>query len=40
MAGIRDSSIAELQHNVVALAKAAKVLGLPIVPRLFGPIFD
>jgi len=29
--GIRDYSIAELKHNVVGLAKAASVLGLPIV---------
>jgi hypothetical protein len=31
MTGVRDYSIAELKHNVVALAKAAKVLKLPIV---------
>lgn len=31
MTGIRDYSIAELKHNVVGLAKAARVLGLPIV---------
>jgi nicotinamidase-related amidase len=29
--GVRDYSIGELKHNVVALAKAAKALGLPIV---------
>jgi nicotinamidase-related amidase len=29
--GVRDMPIAELKHNVVALAKAAKVLHLPIV---------
>jgi nicotinamidase-related amidase len=29
--GVRDYSIAELKHNVVALAKAAKVLGLPVI---------
>src|SRR5215467_3050895 len=31
MTGVRDISIGELKHNVVALAKAAKALGLPIV---------
>jgi nicotinamidase-related amidase len=31
MSGVRDYSIAELKHNVVALAKAAKALKLPIV---------
>jgi len=30
--GVRDISVGELKHNVVGLAKAAKVLGLPIVP--------
>lgn len=29
--GVRDYSTGELKHNVVALAKAAKVLDLPIV---------
>jgi nicotinamidase-related amidase len=29
--GVRDISVAELKHNVVGLAKAAQVLGLPIV---------
>src|SRR5205809_2770584 len=29
--GIRDIDVAQLKHNVVRLAKAAKVLGLPIV---------
>lgn len=29
--GVRDIPIAELKHNVVALAKAARVLGLPVV---------
>jgi len=29
--GVRDIDLAELKHNVVALAKAAQVLGLPIV---------
>jgi nicotinamidase-related amidase len=31
MSGVHDYSIAELKHNVVGLAKAAKVLKLPIV---------
>jgi nicotinamidase-related amidase len=31
MSGVRDYSIAELKHNVVGLAKAAKALNLPIV---------
>ncbi|PRQ08778.1 isochorismatase family protein [Enhygromyxa salina] len=29
--GIRDYSVAELKHNVIGLARAAKALGLPIV---------
>lgn len=29
--GVRDMSVGELKHNVVALAKAARVLGVPIV---------
>src|ERR1700749_1593383 len=29
--GVRDMTVSELKHNVVGLAKAAKVLGLPIV---------
>lgn len=45
MTGIRDYSIAELKHNVVGLARAAKILGLPIVTTttsadtLWGPAF-
>ena len=45
MTGIRDYSIAELKHNVVGLAKAARILGLPIVTTttsadaLWGPAF-
>ena len=45
MTGIRDYSIAELKHNVVGLAKAARVLGLPIVTTttssetMWGPAF-
>ena len=30
--GVRDITVSDLKHNVVSLAKAAKVLGLPIVP--------
>lgn len=41
--GVRDITVGELKHNVVALTKAAKVLGLPIVatatsPDMWGPI--
>ena len=45
MTGVRDYSIAELQHNVVGLAKAAKVLKLPIIvtttarDSMWGPTF-
>lgn len=45
MTGVRDYSVAELKHNVVGLAKAAKALGLPIVATttsastLWGPAF-
>lgn len=45
MTGIRDYSVAELKHNVVGLARAAKELGLPIVTTttsadtLWGPAF-
>jgi nicotinamidase-related amidase len=45
MSGVRDYSIAELKHNVVALAKAAKLLKLPIVvtttarDSMWGPTF-
>ncbi|MGD1925146.1 MAG: isochorismatase family protein [Paracoccaceae bacterium] len=31
MTGVRDYSIADLKHNIVGLAKVAKVLDLPIV---------
>ena len=31
MTGVRDYSIGELKHNVVALARAAKALKLPII---------
>lgn len=41
--GVRDIPVAELTHNVVALAKAAKVLGVPTIvtatsPEMWGPI--
>src|SRR5579863_3851381 len=40
--GVRDIPVAELTHNVVALAKAAKVLGVPTIvtatsPEMWGP---
>jgi nicotinamidase-related amidase len=45
MSGVRDYSIAELKHNVIALARAAKALKLPIVmtttarDSMWGPTF-
>ncbi|MFK7988515.1 MAG: isochorismatase family protein [Sandaracinaceae bacterium] len=45
MTGIRDYTVAELKHNVVGLARAARVMGLPIVATttssdtLWGPTF-
>jgi nicotinamidase-related amidase len=41
--GVRDIPVAELKHNVVALAKAAKVLSVPTIatatsPEMWGPI--
>src|ERR1700747_311352 len=45
MTGVRDYSTDELKHNVVALAKAAKALKLPIVvtttarDSMWGPTF-
>ena len=45
LSGVRDYSIAELKHNVVGLAKAAKALKLPIVvtttarDSMWGPTF-
>ena len=45
MTGVRDYSTAELKHNVVALAKAAKALKLPIIvtttarDSMWGPTF-
>ncbi len=40
--GVRDILVAELKHNVAALAKAARVLGVPTIvtatsPELWGP---
>src|ERR1700743_1402301 len=40
--GVKDIPVAELKHNVIALAKAAKVLGVPIIvtatsPEMWGP---
>ena len=40
--GVRDIPVGELKHNVVALAKAARVLGVPIIvtatsPEMWGP---
>ena len=40
--GVRDIPVAELTHNVIGLAKAARVLGLPIIvtatsPEMWGP---
>ncbi|OWQ47521.1 addiction module antidote protein [Roseateles noduli] len=31
LTGVRDMTVSELKHNVVGLAKAAQVLGLPVV---------
>jgi nicotinamidase-related amidase len=45
MTGVRDCSTGELKHNVVALAKAAKALKLPIIvtttacDSMWGPTF-
>ncbi|KXF77250.1 isochorismatase [Paramesorhizobium deserti] len=45
MTGVRDYETGELKHNVVALTRAAKALGLPIVAAstardtLWGPTF-
>ena len=43
LTGVRDIPVGELKHNVVALAKAVKVLGVPIIvtatsPEMWGPI--
>src|ERR1700693_1402695 len=45
MTGVRDYSTGELKHNVVALAKAARALRLPIIvtttarDSMWGPTF-
>src|SRR5438477_6001371 len=45
MTGVRDYSTGELKHNVVALAKSARALSLPIVvtttarDSMWGPTF-
>jgi nicotinamidase-related amidase len=45
MTGVRDISTGELKHNVVGLARAAKLLGLPIIvtttarDSMWGPTF-
>jgi nicotinamidase-related amidase len=31
LSGVRDITVGELKHNVVALAKAAQILGLPVI---------
>src|SRR5260370_14420591 len=41
--GVRDIRVAELKHNVVALARDAKVLSVPIIvtatsPEMWGPV--
>lgn len=36
LSGVRDFSTAELTHNIVAIAKAAKVLGVPIIVTAVG----
>src|ERR1700751_1686189 len=41
--GVRDIPVGELKHNVVGLAKAARVLGVPTIvtatsPEMWGPI--
>ena len=45
LVGVHDITVAELKHNVVALAKAAKILGMPTIASttakdaLWGPTF-
>src|SRR5437660_7009258 len=41
--GVRDIPVAELKHNVVALARALKVLSVPVIvtvtsPEMWGPV--
>ncbi|MDR3565279.1 MAG: isochorismatase family protein [Negativicutes bacterium] len=31
ISGVRDTTVGDLKHNVVALAKAAKTLGIPVI---------
>ena len=33
LTGVRDMTTQDLEHNVVHLAKAAKLLGIPVVSR-------
>lgn len=37
LTGVRDMDVAELKHNVVALAKAARVLGVPVIVTATAP---
>jgi len=37
LTGVRDMNVAELKRNVVALAKAARVLGVPIIVTATAP---
>lgn len=37
LSGVRDIDTAQLSHNVAALAKAAKILGVPIIVTSVGP---
>ena len=45
LVGVHDITVAELKHNVVGLAKAAKILGIPTIASttakddLWGPTF-
>jgi len=45
LVGVHDITVAELKHNVVGLAKAAKILGMPVIASttakdtLWGPTF-
>jgi nicotinamidase-related amidase len=46
LTGVRDMTVAELKHNVVALAKAAQALGVPVIMTatmpdgMWGPTFQ
>lgn len=37
LSGVRDMDVAELKHNVIGLAKAARVLGLPVIVTATAP---